>query len=183
MIFWCLLSILKLLTVCLSVKVYWLMTPNLSTPQKWKDRSIKDLDFRLCILGVHTIKRGWSMKYWGEIKSYTLLHPFAIWLGELCRNPTVGDFLGGDSGPQSRRLRPVKAGDFDSEPETPTKESGLPNSVLRLSGASLGCLSGVFERTPQRLRGFCTREPETPVLTGRRLWVTLETLGLVDPNG
>jgi hypothetical protein len=70
------------------------------------------------------------MKSWGEIKSYTILHPFAIWLRELCRNPAVGDFLGRDSGSQSRRLRPVKAGDFDSGPETPAKESGLPNSVF-----------------------------------------------------
>jgi hypothetical protein len=69
------------------------------------------------------------MKSWGEIKSYTLT-PFAIWLRELCRNPAVGDFLGGDSGSQSRRFRPVKAGDFDSRPETPAKESGLPNLVL-----------------------------------------------------
>jgi hypothetical protein len=70
------------------------------------------------------------MKRWGEIKSYTILYPFAIWLRELCRNPAVGDFLGGDSGSQSRRLRPVKAEDFDSGPETPTKESDLPNSVF-----------------------------------------------------
>jgi hypothetical protein len=46
---------------------YWLMTLCLSTPQKWKDRSIEDLDFQLCILGLHTIKRGFSMKSWGEI--------------------------------------------------------------------------------------------------------------------
>jgi hypothetical protein len=48
-------------------------------------------------------------------------------LRELCRNPAFGDFLGEDSGPQSRRLRPVKAGDFDSRPKTPAKEFGLPN--------------------------------------------------------
>jgi hypothetical protein len=70
------------------------------------------------------------MKIWREIKSYTLLHPFAIWLRELCRNPAFGNFLGGDSGSQNRRLRPAKAGDFDSGPETPAKESGLPNSVF-----------------------------------------------------
>jgi hypothetical protein len=70
------------------------------------------------------------MKSWGEIKSYTLLHPFAIWLRELYKNPAFGDFLGGDSGSQSRRLRPAKARDFDSGPETPAKESGLPNSVF-----------------------------------------------------
>jgi hypothetical protein len=70
------------------------------------------------------------MKSWGEIKSYTILHPFAIWLRKLCRNCVVGDFLEGDSGSQSRRLRPAKAGDFDSGPETPAKESGLPNSVF-----------------------------------------------------
>jgi hypothetical protein len=86
------------------------------------------------------------MKSWGKIKSYTLLHPFAIWLRELCKNPAVGDFLGGDSGPQSRRLRPIKGGDFDSEPKTPAKESGLPNSVFHPSGASLCCPSRVFER-------------------------------------
>jgi hypothetical protein len=128
MIFWCLLSTLELLTVCLNVKVYWLMTRSLSTPQKWKDRSFKDLDFRF--LGLRTIKRGCSMKSWGEIKSYTLLHPFAIWKRELCRNPVFGDFLGGDSGSQSRRLRLVKVEDFDSGPETPDKESGLPNSFF-----------------------------------------------------
>jgi hypothetical protein len=70
------------------------------------------------------------MKSWGEIKSYTLLHPFAIWLRELCRNPVFGDFLGEDSGSQSRRLQPVKAKDIDSGPETPAKEFGLPNSFL-----------------------------------------------------
>jgi hypothetical protein len=106
------------------------MTRSLSTPQKWKDRSIKDLDFRLCILGLRTIKRGCSMKSLGEIKSYTILHPFAIWLRELCRNPVFGDFLCGDSRSQSRRLRPIKAGDFDSGLETPAKESGLPNSFF-----------------------------------------------------
>jgi hypothetical protein len=109
------------------------------------------------------------MKSWGEIKSYTLLHPFAIWLRELCRNPIFGDFLGGDSGSQSRRLRPVKAGDFDSGPETPVKKSGLPKVIFHPSGASLCCHSGVFEKTLRSFRGFCTREPETPALTGRRL--------------
>jgi hypothetical protein len=34
----------------LNVKDYWLMTQSLSTPQKWKDQSIEDLDFRFCIL-------------------------------------------------------------------------------------------------------------------------------------
>jgi hypothetical protein len=130
MIFWCLLSTLELLTICLIVKVYRLMTRGLLTPQKWKDRIIEDLDFQLCILGLRTIKRGRSMKSWGEIKSYTILRPFAIWLRELCRNPAVGDFLCGDSESQSQRLRPVKAGDFDSGLETPAKESGLPNSVF-----------------------------------------------------
>jgi hypothetical protein len=74
-IFWCLLSTLELLTVCLIVKVYWLMTQCLSTPQKWKDRSFEDLDFWLCILGLRTIKRGCSMKSWGEIKSLTTYTP------------------------------------------------------------------------------------------------------------
>jgi hypothetical protein len=60
----------------------------------------------------------------------THLHPFAICLRELCRNLAVGDFLGGDSGHQYRRLRPVKGEDFDSEPETPAKEYGLPNSFF-----------------------------------------------------
>jgi hypothetical protein len=72
------------------------------------------------------------MKSWGEIKSYTLLHPFAIWLRELCRNPVFRDFLGGDSGSQSWRLRPVKAKDFDSRLETLAKESSLPNSFFTL---------------------------------------------------
>jgi hypothetical protein len=101
------------------------MTQGLLTPQKLKDQRIEDLDFWLCILGLRTIKRGCSMKSWGEIKSYTILHPFAIWLRELCRNPTVGDFLGGDSESQSRRLRPVKAGDFDSglRPKNPASQT------------------------------------------------------------
>jgi hypothetical protein len=130
MVFWCLLSTHELLTVCLIVKVYWLMTRCLWTPQKWKDQSIEDLDFRLCILGLRTIKRGCSMKSWGEIKSYTILHPFATLLRELCRNHAIGDFLGGDSGSQSWRLWPVKAGDFNFGPGTPAKESGLPNSFF-----------------------------------------------------
>jgi hypothetical protein len=115
------------------------------------------------------------MKSWDEIKSYTLLHPFAIWLRELCRNPAFGDFLGGDSGPQSRRLRPVKAGDFDSGPETPAKESGLPNSFFtRVVQASVAPPESL--KKLRSLRGFCAREPKTPVLTGRRLRVTPETL-------
>jgi hypothetical protein len=36
-------------------------------PSKVKDRSNKDLDFWLCNLGLRTIKRGCSMKSWGEI--------------------------------------------------------------------------------------------------------------------
>jgi hypothetical protein len=40
---------------------------SLLTPQKWKDWSIKDLDFWLCNLGLRTIKRGCLMKRWGEI--------------------------------------------------------------------------------------------------------------------
>jgi hypothetical protein len=58
------------------------------------------------------------MKSWGEIKSYTILHLFAIWLRELCRNSAIRDFLGRDSRSQSRRLQSAKAGDFDSGPET-----------------------------------------------------------------
>jgi hypothetical protein len=120
------------------------MARCLSTPQKWKDQSIEELNFWLCILGLRTIKRGCLMKSWGEIKSYTILHPFAIWLRQLCRNPAVGDFLGGDAGSQSRRLRPVKAGDFDSRPETPVKESGLPNSVFtRVVQASVASLESL----------------------------------------
>jgi hypothetical protein len=84
------------------------------------------------------------MKSWGEIKSYTILHLVVIWLRELSRNPTVGDFLGGDSGFQSRRLWPAKAGDFDFGPETPTKESGLPNSVFtRVVQASVASLESL----------------------------------------
>jgi hypothetical protein len=84
------------------------------------------------------------MKSWGDIKSYTILHPFAIWLRQLCRNPAIGDFLGGDSGSQSQRLRPVKAGDFDSRLETPVKESGLPNSVFtRVVQASVASLESL----------------------------------------
>jgi hypothetical protein len=131
------------------VKVYWLMTQSLSTPQKWKDRSIEDLDFRLCILGLRTIKRGCSMKSWGEIKSYTLLHPFAIWLRELCRNPAFGDFMGGDSEHQSRRLWLW------------ARDSGQrirpPKLIFHPSGASLCCPSGdseVFVPKSQRLRSL-----------------------------
>jgi hypothetical protein len=76
-----------------------------------------------------------------------------------------------------------------SEPETPdckgwrlwlwAGDSGQriwpPKLIFHPSGASLCCPSGVFEKTLRRLRGFCTREPETPALTGRRLQVTPET--------
>jgi hypothetical protein len=58
------------------------------------------------------------------------LHLFAICWRELFRNHDVGDFLGGYSGPQNRRLRPIKVEDFDSELETPAKESGLPSSFF-----------------------------------------------------
>jgi hypothetical protein len=53
----------------------------------------------------------------------------------------------GDSG---QRIRPPKLG-------------------FHPSGASLYCLSGVFEKGHRRLWGFCTMEPETPALIGRRL--------------
>jgi hypothetical protein len=60
-----------------------------------------------------------------------------------------------------------------------TRDSGQrirpPKLGFHLSGASLYCPSGVFEKTLRRLWGFCTREPETPALTGQRLRVTLET--------
>jgi hypothetical protein len=76
-----------------------------------------------------------------------------------------------------------------SEPETPackgrrlwlwTRDFGQrirpPKLVFHPSGASLCCPSRVFEKTLRRLRGLCTREPETPALTGQRLWVTPET--------
>jgi hypothetical protein len=76
-----------------------------------------------------------------------------------------------------------------SEPETPackgrrlwlwTGDSGQrirpPKLSFHPSGASLCCLPGVFEKGLRRLRGLCTREPENPAFTGRRLRVTLET--------
>jgi hypothetical protein len=76
-----------------------------------------------------------------------------------------------------------------SEPETPackgrrlwlwTGDSGQrirpPKLGFHPSGASLCCLPGVFEKGLRRLRGLCTREPETPALIGRGLRVTLET--------
>jgi hypothetical protein len=76
-----------------------------------------------------------------------------------------------------------------SKPETPackgrrlwlwTGESGQriqpPKLSFHPSGASLCCLPGVFEKGLQRLRGLCTREPETPAFTARRLRVTPET--------
>jgi hypothetical protein len=76
-----------------------------------------------------------------------------------------------------------------SEPETPackgrrlwlwTGDSGQriwpPKLGFHPSGASLCCLPGVFEKGPQRLRGLCTREPETPAFTGQRLRVTPES--------
>jgi hypothetical protein len=119
-----------------------------------------------------------AMKRWGEIKSYTTLHPVVIWLRELCRNPAVGDFLGGDSGLQSRRLRPAR-------PEALTLDRRLrpPKLGFHLSGASLCCLPRVFEKGLRRLRGLCTREPETPGDTGDSGLQSPETPGLVDPMG
>jgi hypothetical protein len=69
------------------------------------------------------------------------------------------------------------------EPETPackgrrlwhwTGDSGQriwpPKLGFHLSGASLCCLPRVFEKGLQRLWGICTREPETPAFTDRRL--------------
>jgi hypothetical protein len=113
-------------------------------PSKVKRSKHRRPRFSVVYFRSRTIKRGCSMKSWGEINSYTILHPFARWLRELCRNPAVRDFLGGDSGSQSRRLRPVKAGDFDSGPETPAKESGLPNSVFtRVVQASVAPLESL----------------------------------------
>jgi hypothetical protein len=130
------------------------------------------------------------MKSWGEIKSYTILHLFAIWLRELCRNPAAGDFLGGDSGSQSQRLQPVKAGDFDSGSETPAKESGLPNSfftrVVQASIAppeSLKRHSGDSEVLHQGAGESGPYRPETLGDTGDSGLQSPETLGLVDPNG
>jgi hypothetical protein len=126
-------------------------------PSKWKDRSFEDLDFRLCILGLRTIKRGCSMKSWGEIKSYTLT---PLW--NMVERTLQKSWCWGFSG---RRLRV-------SEPETPackgrrlwlwTGDSGQriqpPKLGFDPSGASLCCL-----------RGICTKagdsnpyRPETP---------------------
>jgi hypothetical protein len=186
MIFWCLLSTLELLNVCLNVKVYWLMTQSFSTPQKWKDRSIEDLDFWLCILGLRTIKRGCSMKSWGEIKSYTILHPFTIWLRELCRNPVFGDFLGGDSRSQSQRLWPVKAGDFDSGPETLASQTRFSPEWCK----PLLPLRSLWKDTPETPRllhqgagDSGPNRPDTPGGTGDSRLQSPETPGLVDPNG
>jgi hypothetical protein len=161
MIFWCLLSTLELLTICLNVKVYWLMTRSFSTPQKWKDRSIEDLDFRLSILGLCTIKRGCSMKSWGEIKSYT---PLQYGWENSAEILSLGIFWAETPAYKGQRLW-LQAGDSGRPPKL----------VFHPSGASLCCPSRVFEKTLRRLRGFCTREPETPALTGWRLRVTPET--------
>jgi hypothetical protein len=108
---------------------------------------------------------------WNQILH--ILHPFAIWLRDLCRNPAFGDFLCRDFGPQSRRLRPVKARDFDFGSETPAKESGLPNlfftRVVQASVAppeSLKKDSGVSEVFAPGSRVSGPYRPKTPGDTG-----------------
>jgi hypothetical protein len=57
------------------------------------------------------------------------LHPLAIpWTRriESLRKYAVVEFSGGDY----RRLRCENTGDFGPEPETPAKDSGLPNLVF-----------------------------------------------------
>jgi hypothetical protein len=103
------------------------------------------------------------MKSWGEIiLVQKFLHPFAMYWRELSRIPIVGGFLGGDSGPQNRRLRP-------SRPETPARESGLPNlTFTRVVQASvvipesLRSPTGYSETCHQGAGDFGPYRPETP---------------------
>jgi hypothetical protein len=173
MIFWCLLSTLELLTIHLIMKVYRLMTRCLSTPQKWKDRSIEDLDFRLCILGLRTIKRGCSMKSWGEIKSYNHLwygweNSAEILLSAIFWAETPG----------------LRAGDSDLQrPETLT----LDWRLWTKNPASQNRFSPEWCKLLLPLRSLWKGTPETPRFlhqgAGDSGLQSPETPGLVDPNG
>jgi hypothetical protein len=184
MIFWCLLSTLELLTVCLSVKVLLVNARWFLAPQKWKDQSNEGLDFRLCNLGLRTIKRGCSMKSWGEIiLVQNTLAPLCNLLERTLQNSCCWSFSG-------RRLRPSEletpafwSGDFDSEPETPAREFGLQNSFFTpvvqasvLSPESPRSTAGDFESCHLGARDSGPYRPETPggtrdsSPTGWRLW-------------
>jgi hypothetical protein len=137
---------------------------SLSTPQKWKDQSVKDIHFWLCIFGLCTIKRGCSMKSWGEIiLAQIIFHPFAMCWSELWRIIDVWNFLGRDSGTQDRRLRAFQAGDFGPEPETLARESGHPNSIF--DWVVLASIAG-----PESLETQSGDSGVVP-LGGRRLWL------------
>jgi hypothetical protein len=58
---------------------------------------------------------------WNQILHY--LTPFCNMVERTLQKSCCRGFSGW-------RLRPAKAGDFDSRPETPAKESGLPNSIF-----------------------------------------------------
>jgi hypothetical protein len=127
---------------------------RLSAPQKWKDQSTEDLDFRLCNLGLHTIKRGCSMKSWGEIMLVLITSPLCNFLEIILQKSCCWRFSG-------RRLQP-------SEPETPACKGNRlwfwagdfgqriwpPKLVFHPSGASLWSHSGVSEETGWRLWVF-----------------------------
>jgi hypothetical protein len=92
------------------------------------------------------------MKSWGEIiLSQNIFAPLCNVLEISPRIPAVGSFLGGDSGPQDRRLQAFQAEDFGPEPEIPAIESSLPNLDFCPSGASLCFWSGVSTDPGRRL--------------------------------
>jgi hypothetical protein len=191
MIFWCLLSTLELLTICLSVQVLLVNARWLSAPQKWKDRSNEDLDFWLCNLGFCTIKRDCSMKCLGDIiLVQNTLATLCNLLERTLQNSCCWSFSGRRLWPSKLETLACQAGDFDSEPETPARESGLPNSFFtRVVQAFVVGLES--RRCTAKDSEIVTWEPKIPVLIG---WETpggtgdsgpyrSETPGLVDPNG
>jgi hypothetical protein len=145
---------------------------RLSAPQKWKDWSNEDLDFRLCNLGLRTIKRGCSMKSWGEII--------------LGRNTYTPLQFVGENSPEILLLEIFWA-------ETPTwkgqrlwfcERNRPPKLVFHPSGARLWSRSGVSKETSRRLRVFAPASQRLRSLQARESNpYSLETPQLVDPNG
>jgi hypothetical protein len=155
---------------------------RLSAPQKWKYWSNEDLDFRLCNLGLYTIKRGCSMKSWGEIilvlNTYTPLQ----FVGENSAEIFMLEIFWAET----LALRTEDSG--LKRPETLILNQRLrPKNLASQTQFSpewckpLDSARSLWGDRPETL-SICTWEPETPVLTGWRLWVAPETLAHTDPT-
>jgi hypothetical protein len=153
------------------VTVYWLMLEGYRPLKSKKDWSNENLDFWLCNLGLHTIKRGCLMKSWGEIilVQNIFFHPFCNLLERTLQKSCCWRFSRWRLWPSEPETLAFKAGDSDPEMETPAGESGLPILFFtQVVQASVACPESL--RSPTRNSKSCHIEagdsspyrPETP---------------------